>query len=294
MGEVMMDGVRKGRGQAQKTVDMLDWCLKEKDSVDYRVSLRWMFYRAMVEFKLTKVDYVNFKNTLINARKNFLRGWKPNSLVDDTRKIHYNLPFDDVEDYLNQIVEERGIRLEHLYNQPKVILVCFEAEAMRGQFEHYLGVYRLPLIPFKGDGSLDLKWNVAKLIEYFNKKFNKPIEVDYFGDLDKKGLQIPDSAFKDVRKWCKADFKVTRIGLLPEHVERFNMQESYEKKGAYQWEALSDDNAKELFKEVTDKIDLKAYLKTLERENIIDEKLKVFMSDAGDYVTDPIDDEGEL
>lgn len=285
-------GIKIPKEMMQKTKDILDWCLIQKDSVNYPISLRWLYYRAMAKFNLekSKKGYCRFMGYTIHARKEFLRGWKPDSLIDDTRQIYYGYPFDDVGDWLDFVRNSKGIRLQHLDTQPTCIIVCFEAEAMRGQFENYLGAYRLPIIPFRGDASIKLKWDVAKLIEYFNEKYNKPVEVLYFGDHDKKGRQIPESAFKDVRKWCDIEFTVTRIGLLPEHIVRFNMLEDFEKKGNYQWEALTDDNVKELFKEVTDRIDIGAYNRTLERENEIDSSFENFMLDAEDYVTDPKDD----
>ena len=57
-------------------------------SVDYRVSLRWLFYRLLQGFGLTKKDYNPFKRVVANFRKKMLRGWHPAILADETRQIY--------------------------------------------------------------------------------------------------------------------------------------------------------------------------------------------------------------
>jgi len=113
---------------------------------------------------------------------------------------------------------------------------------MRGQFEYYTD--HIPLRPFGGDASIPFKWKIAKHLELVEK--GKPIIILYFGDLDPKGMIIPNSAKADIRRWCGRYFKFIRCGLNPGHEVEFSLLENPEKPGTYQWEALDDDAAQEL------------------------------------------------
>ena len=75
---------------------------------------------------------------------------------------------------------------------------------------------------------------------------DKPLVALYFGDLDPKGQQIPETACEDVRTWCSAPFEFVRCGLNPGDEVRYSLPENFEKPGTYQWEALGDDDARDL------------------------------------------------
>jgi hypothetical protein len=70
--------------------------------------------------------------------------------------------------------------------------------------------------------------------------------VLYFGDLDKKGLQIPKSALTDIRKWTQVQFDYFRVGLNSKQVRLYKLPENPERPGQYQWEALDDEAARGL------------------------------------------------
>jgi len=120
----------------------------------------------------------------------------------------------------------------------------FEANAMRGQFEHY--TEHIMLRPFGGDPSIPFKWNIAAHLTRMAERFSKPIVILYFGDLDPKGMIIPESAVRDIREWCTDDFEFIRCGLNPGHETEFSLIENPERPGTYQWEALDDGSAHEL------------------------------------------------
>lgn len=45
------------------------------------------------------------------------------------------------------------------------VQIWFEAEAMHQQFEYHTRNYRVSLVPFRGDCSIPLKWEIAKKLE---------------------------------------------------------------------------------------------------------------------------------
>jgi hypothetical protein len=115
---------------------------------------------------------------------------------------------------------------------------------MRGQFEYYTD--HITLRPFGGDPSIPYKWVIAKELEQASMTYQTPITIIYFGDLDPKGLAIPESAVRDIRDWCTVDFEFIRGGLNRGDEVKYGIPENPEKPGTYQWEALSDEVAGEV------------------------------------------------
>jgi hypothetical protein len=147
---------------------------------------------------------------------------------------------------------------------------------MYSQFAHYVTPLRIPLIPFKGDTSINHKWRIAEYLASLYAKYQKPMVALYFGDYEPfkdrgsraKGITIPLSALKDIKQYLARllvkkgffkDMRVSevaeainkiltfeRVGLNQEHITRWGLPENPERPGEYQWEALSDDQAREL------------------------------------------------
>lgn len=249
-----------------KVSKMLNWCLEKVKSVPYNVTMRWVFYQAVQEKGLTKSDYGNFKKWTSRARKSFWGGWKPNTLVDDTREISFRGGgYDSANEWI-EAFKDKECLLDKRWTQNKIIIVCFEAQAMKSQFEHYTEDYYVSLVPFKGDASIEYKWRIAKAIEDFSRIYEKPIKILYFGDLDPKGEEIPENALRDIRAWSSVPFEYERIGLNEEHVEKWNLPENPDK-FEYQWEALNDQAAKELIQgAIMKEIDLGALGDVIEQE----------------------------
>ncbi len=268
-GELMADGNYK---PSLKVSSILTWCLEKINEVPYKVSLRWVFYRAVQEQGLLKDDYGNFKKWTSRARKNFWGGWAPDTLNDDTRKIDQRGGgYTDGRAWMESFKNELCV-LDKRFTQDKIVILCFEAEAMSSQFDHYASKYHVSMVPFKGDATIEPKWRLAKWIEYLYQKYKKPIKILYFGDLDKKGLEIPESAMRDIRAWCDVNFEYERVGLNQDHVIKWGIPENPEKPG-YQWEALDDQAARELIEGALDlDVDLEAISKIDALESQAEEK----------------------
>ncbi len=233
--------------------EILEWSLQKVRSVPYQVSLRWLFYQLMQEKGLSKDYYNKFKYLLAKARKAFYGGWTPETLDDDSRTIEiHGYGFSSPRDWVASF-KEKTCYLDKYSSQGSITVVMFEAQAMLSQFQHYSAPFHVILIPYKGDASIDLKWRTAKLLEQLHSIYQKPINAFYYGDLDPKGIKIPESAIKDIRSWCKVPINYRRIGLMEEHVKRWNIPENIKRPRQYQWEALSDAAAKELIEDTLSK-----------------------------------------
>lgn len=261
---------------------LLDLCLVKVKAVPYEVTLRWLFYRIMGPEAFGKHKYKDFKTWTSKARKASWNGWAPNTLVDDTRKVHlrgggYHDSLSWVESFL-----DHSCILEKFPTQKEIVVVAFEAAAMYRQFDYYAGPYYVPLIPFQGDAGIDHKWNAAKALEEL-AKHGKPLRVLYFGDYDTKGRRIPESAFADIKAWCNAKFEWTWVGLTERQVRDYNLPENPEKPGEYQWEALEDPDAARLITSVLDEhVDLDAIREVQRKEVDATEKFRELLKGAVD------------
>jgi hypothetical protein len=254
-----------------KIAEYLAKALKFVQSVPYDTTTRWTFYQMIQFAGLTKKDYGKFTAWTSRARKSFYGGWSPETLTDDTRSIErWGSGFDTTAEWINGMKEQKPY-FDKITDQPNVVMFWFEARAMMDQFQHYTKPHHVSLVPFGGDPSIYFKWKIAEYIESLAKVYpDKPIVIKYFGDLDPKGLTIPESALRDIKTWCNAPFTFERVGLTREQVERWNLPDNPEKPGQYQWEALPDAAAKELILDaLAGLVDLEAIQKVEKRENTV-------------------------
>lgn len=224
----------------------MDRAFELVQGVPYQVTARWLFYALLQDGTYPGKDSYNgkFLPLLAKARKTFYKAWRRDTLADDTRvAVIRGDGFFDEQGFLEGVGQAR-CKLDKWVNQNAYVELWFEAKAMRGQFEHYID--HITLRPFGGDPSIPYKWAIAKELEQAFAIYGLPIIIVYFGDLDFKGLTIPESAVKDIRDWCKVDFEFIRGGLNPGDEVRYNIMENPEKPGTYQWEALSDEVAGEI------------------------------------------------
>jgi hypothetical protein len=255
---------------------ILDRAFELVQSVPYQVSARWLFYMLLQEG--TYADKDSYKSRFLplvaKARKAFYKNWRPDTLADDTRR-----PFERGRGFFTErswaeAVGEVKCNMDMWHTQPYYCEAWFEAKAMSGQFQHY--TEHLTLRPFGGDPSIPYKWTIAKELEKAYRYYRRPIIILYFGDLDPKGLVIPESAARDIQEWCNVPFEFIRAGLNPGDEDRYNIMENPDKPGTYQWEALDDDTARDVITQAVDPyVDREAFAATLAKQNEATERLKL-------------------
>jgi len=233
----------------KKTADLLDAAWNHVQSVAYQVSARWLFYRLLQDGWLsTKGEYKRLIGLLSKARKSFYMGWRPNTLADETRAVSgVGEGYRNLDEWMQAIGEEQVFSyIDRWEAQDAYVVVCFEAKAMASQFDFYLPAW-VPRVAFGGDVSIPAKWKIAKLFDWAHQRYDLPLRLVYFGDLDDKGLLIPESARRDIEGWLAVesfmDFKYERAGLTPGDEDTYDIPETPERPGTYQWEALDDDTA---------------------------------------------------
>ncbi|MFC2037688.1 hypothetical protein ACFLYD_06955 [Chloroflexota bacterium] len=225
---------------------ILDRAWEHVQSVPYRVTARWLFYRILQDgLYHKKSDYNRFLGLLSRARHNDYQGWYPGTLADDQRQAveRGDGPL-SVEEWGSDLARRAQCKLARWEGQDQYVEIWFEAGAMRAQFEHY--TEHITLRPFAGMPSIPYKWEMARALDTAYMTYGLPLVVLYFGDLDEAGLIIPETTIADVRGWCSVPFDVVRCGLNRGHEVQYNIPENPDHPRAFQWEALEDGAAKEL------------------------------------------------
>ena len=232
-----------------RTAAILDRAFELVKSVPYQVSARWLFYRLLQEgYYSSKEDYANkFLKAVSSARHAFYKDWRPDTLADETREsIVGGDGWQNPVDWL-RAVSEAECRLDKWYAQPAYVECWYEARAMTDQFRHY--TEHITLRPMGGQPSIPYKWQAAKDIEKAHSKYGTPVVVLYFGDLDPAGETISETIRRDISKWCNVPFEFVRCGLTMEQVVKYQVPENIEHPNAYQWEAVSDEGARDIITE---------------------------------------------
>ena len=240
-----------------KQAEILDRAFDLVQSVPYRVSLRWLFYRLYQDGLYTsKEDYKSkFGPLLSRARHTLYKGWRPDTVEDETREaVVMTGGYSGAEAAFDglgpRLFAAARVDIDHFYRQRKYIELWFEARAMAGQFQHY--TRDIDLVPMAGQASIPFKWNLAKRLEAAAGRYGLPIVLLYFGDEDLAGHVIGETIRLDVARWCAVPFEFERCGLSIEQAKKYNVPESIEKKG-YQWEALDDAAAEEIITTAVEK-----------------------------------------
>ena len=240
------------------------------NTVDYQVSLRWVYYRLVDNYGYPKC--IATENKLTNAasvaRKEKQLGWTPDTLADETRQIYHDLGTGINEESWIRNTIKQTCTLDK-GKTPRTIVI-FEARAMLKQFEKYTLPYHVTLIPLGGDASIPHKNNIAELLAYFTQEAREVgktspenyTTVLYFGDRDDKGDQIPKSARKDIENFIHDHIEIApgcmpfnwiRCGLNTDQATKLNLTMDPERQGKYQWEALTDPQAREIIETALNK-----------------------------------------
>jgi len=241
-------------GPGEQARRLIDAAYSASKSVPYEVNLRWVFYRLWQAGTLAYVNatpklpkkvnaYVRLKSVCTKAVHFGILS--PDWVIDDTRSMYGRSGESSIDAWLEELMESE-CEVDWWSTQSVYLMIAFEADAMRSQFEYYTEEFACRMWPMRGDPSNAYKLRIAKVVDGASRTYGLPVVILYFGDLDEKGLTIPEAAFRDIHAWSTADLKVYRVGLNPGDEERFNMPDIPGKPGCYQWEALEDEQAREL------------------------------------------------
>lgn len=244
------------KGPGEQAEKLIDAAHSATMAVSYKVSLRWVFYRLWQAGDLAHVKATPRASKKENAYSH-LKSYcskavhfgllDPDWVADETRGMAGRGGYRTPKRWIEGLMRSRCY-IDWWSNQPTYVMIGFEAAAMAQQFEHYTEDYGCKLWPMRGDPSNPYKLQIAETVDWASEVYGVPVVILYFGDLDEKGLSIPEAAFRDVHEWSDSDLTIYRVGLNPGDEDRFDMPDIPGKPGCYQWEALEDIHAEQLIR----------------------------------------------
>ena len=78
---------------------------------------------------------------------------------------------------------------------------------------------------------------------------------------------IPESAVKEICRWCDAEFEFIRCSLNAGDESQYNIPESPDKPRTYHWGAVSDSAASEIIRNLISNVDHGAFKKRKLKKN---------------------------
>ena len=227
-------------------------------------------------------SYKDTCNLLVRLR---LTGAIPmESIEDETRpttewNVHSN-PQDFAREELNDFL--KGYRRNLQKTQPLHIEIVAEKLTVQGIISPVCGKYNIPYTIGRGYSSLPARY---EMVERFKRSGKERLLLLVLGDLDPEGVNIGESLLQSIREDFEVkNAKAVRVGLNPEHIERFNIHNNTEakKKSAryksfvkrfgkkvYELEALSPEQLQTILSETIDSvIDVEAFNAELEAEKL--------------------------
>ena len=221
-----------------------------------KLSLRQLFYQFVSEDleENTPQTYKRIGSILTKARED---GDFPLFYLEDRGR---STGFGDWSDYLVDVDDALATCAEYVENfpewtikkslwweQPELVSVWVEKEALSGVFERPCRRWGVPLFACKGYASMQslYDWHL-KMVNAREKAAEAHVEAPgavilYFGDHDPEGFDIPRAAeatLMRIQELTGDHFPVTfkRIGLTMEQIQEHNPPPSYAKKGSSRYD----------------------------------------------------------
>jgi hypothetical protein len=205
-----------------------------------------------------------------------------NAIEDETRPtivwdVH-STPQDFARCELDNLLKEYRRNLQQ--TQPLYIEIVAEKLTVKGIIHPVCGKYNIPYTIGRGYSSLPTRYEI---VERFKRSGKDRLCLLVLGDFDPEGVNIGESLLQSIREdFGVENAQAIRVGLKPEHIERFNIHNNTEAKKdsarykgfvkrfgkkVYELEALSPEQLQTILSEAIDSvIDAEAFNAELEAE----------------------------
>jgi hypothetical protein len=284
---------RRGRGRAQKTIELLDACARILEEIQ-PCTVRAVCYRLVhVDRLLPSMDKVQtdkISRLLTIAREQEQIPWE--WIVDETRRAErYNNGFRDPASFVETVKE--SYRKNYWTTQPHRIEVWSEKGTVRGTLGPVLSNYGITFRVMHGHGSATAVHAVAEE----SMESVKPLIALYVGDHDCSGMHMSQIDLPTRLERYGGNVMLRRVAIREEdragvaQVPSFPANERdpryawyVERYGARCWEldALSPPILRDrIEEEILGFMDLTAWARAMEVERAEQASMKQFFDDFG-------------
>jgi hypothetical protein len=213
MTEQIETGIKKGRGRAQKSVDLID-AMYEAAEAAQPITGRGIGYKLFV-VKLTasmsRNEMQRVYRLLLQAREEGTIPWE--WIVDETRAIERVATWSDPAEYARCVA--RSYRRDFWDQQPYRVQVWSEKGTVRGLLAPVLDELAVGFYPVHGYNSGTNMHVVAEDDD------GRPLIILYVGDFDPSGMHMSEVDIpKRFSKYGGDHVKIKRIALTRRQVRR--------------------------------------------------------------------------
>lgn len=204
------------------------------------VTVRQLYYQLVggghMENKQTEYQYL-VKN-LVKARERGHIEWK--HIEDRTRKISsqetaYKTPKEMGDIMLNYVSKvDSYYELPFWTNQPRRVIVVVEKQALEGVFQRVCDRYKCPLVICRGYPSATLVKDMASFINKLSEGIllysdgnndlrGSDVVIEYFGDHDPSGQDIPRYIMNKLYEFWGCDFTWNWRALTIDQIQKWKL-----------------------------------------------------------------------
>jgi hypothetical protein len=224
---------RRGRGMAQKSLDLIEACreiLEEIQPTSVRSVCYQLFTRGLIP-NMSRSETAKVSRLLVAARETGVIPWS--HIVDETREAERVNGWSGLGDYSETIL--RSYRRDFWTLQPETVEVWSEKGTVRGTLAPVLNLYAVTFRVLHGFGSATSVHEVALETE----RLDRPLIVLYVGDYDPSGLRMSEVDLPDRLDRYGGNVELIRAALTKADVERGDLPsfEAETKRGdpRYRW-----------------------------------------------------------
>ena len=225
------------------------------------------------------------------------------AIEDRTRSMSAKRGFENIGEFVEQQLQTmlRGYSRCRVQGQDKYVEVWVEKDTLSRLFEDVVWPYCMRCVVCRGYQSVSFIADFYKRAEHAISLGKDPI-ILYFGDLDASGVQMFEATQETLEtEMDLAGVTFKRCGLLPEHIERYNLpndpsavkttdkryKKFKEKYGdlAVELDAMQPSDLQNLIRESIEKeLDLPRFEQEKEFETLDRQEIEAFREEVADTV----------
>lgn len=198
---------KKGRGRAQKSIDLIDAAIRILEEIQ-PASVRAVCYQLFVEKLIDSMDKANTNRVsrlLVQAREECDLPWE--WIVDETREAERISTWANPQAIFDACV--RSYRRDYWSAQPEWIEVWSEKGTVRGTLANVLNEYGVTFRVMHGYGSATVVNNVAEMTQ----DSDKTLTVLYVGDRDPSGMHMSEVDLPERLERYGGNVEIVRVAI---------------------------------------------------------------------------------
>jgi hypothetical protein len=205
--EYFQTGMKKGRGRAQRSLDIID-AMYEIAAESQPITGRGVGYKLFslnLIPSMSRNDMQSVYRLLKEAREEGTIPWE--WIVDETRELEQVSTWENPDDYIRDAA--RWYRRDFWQQQPKRVEVWSEKGTVRGVLQPVLDEYGVGFRVMHGFGSATTINDVSSYDD------GRPLTILYIGDFDPSGLWMSENDIPErLDRYGGNHIVVERIALL--------------------------------------------------------------------------------